>query len=154
METKTIQPPRRPSVDLDVCVKCHGLWFDKNELVRCSMRTVVKRETTEETQWKCPRCRVPMFIDWLGGTEPVSSCEQCSGVFIEAEVVERSLRLHPEEQKSVLDELGGICPQCHEWRPDMAQDEPPDSACGVCLGREGALADRPSGMFVLGRRVL
>lgn len=144
METKTLQPPRWREVDLDVCVKCRAMWFDKNELERCSARKVVKRETTEETEWKCPRCRVPMFIDWLGGSEPVSSCEQCSGVFIEAEVVQKSLKLHPElkPERSVLDELGGICPKCREWRPSMRQDAPDDAQCLVCSDPQGRRFNR------------
>jgi Zn-finger nucleic acid-binding protein len=137
METLTLEPPRKEPVDLDACGKCGALWFDKGELERTSLRKVTRRETTEQVSMKCPRCRERLYADQLGDGNWVYGCEKCSGVLIEGETVHASLKLHPERKaKGLFDDLGGTCPHCGQWCPDVSQSPSEDEWCGECVRKE------------------
>jgi Zn-finger nucleic acid-binding protein len=136
METLTLAPPRRGEIDLDACGRCGALWFDRGELERSSQRQVTRRETTEQIDAKCPRCRERLYADQLGDGHWVYGCEKCSGVLVEADTVRASLKLHPAQKPApgLFDELGGICPCCHRWSPAVSQNPSPRERCGRCMG--------------------
>jgi Zn-finger nucleic acid-binding protein len=145
METLTLTPPRRDEVDLDACARCGALWFDRGELERSSQRKVTRRETTEQIDAKCPRCRERLYADQLGDGNWVYGCEKCSGVLVEGDTVRASLKLHPPQKQTpgLFDELGGLCPKCGRWSPGVSQNPSPHERCGRCLDRrtDGAVLE-------------
>ena len=71
----------REGIELDVCLWCHGLWFDAGELALLAEklgRTLAVPEgapleaaATPEKPRLCPRCDKAMEKVWLGGAPKV-----------------------------------------------------------------------------------
>lgn len=85
------------NVELDACVHCGGLWFDRNELDKV-VRTydpdypregpIVENlgQKLAKTQKRCPRCKVPLLVTYEFETNSelqIDECYFCHGVWLE-----------------------------------------------------------------------
>jgi len=93
---------RLGSVDLDFCEECHGLWFDREELLRTSqgvhlgtkeippmfhkpVKEIISRERP------CVECRISMEIIDYEGVE-VDICPTCKGIWLDAQELPQLIR--------------------------------------------------------------
>lgn len=78
----------REGIELDVCLSCHGLWFDAGELALLAARlgrtlavtegAPLESAATPEKPRLCPRCDKAMEKVWLGGA-PRVLLDRCPG---------------------------------------------------------------------------
>ncbi|MBI5359596.1 MAG: zf-TFIIB domain-containing protein [Planctomycetes bacterium] len=89
-------------LSIDVCEKCKGIWFDKDEL-SAFVNDLFKETTTaksqnkphanlpaqEESERMCPVCRKPMVKFKYGSTSDITldKCPSCKGIWTDAEEV-------------------------------------------------------------------
>lgn len=82
--------------DVDVCRKCGGIWFDKDELGRLSRenpralarldnRSVKADEAADTLPKQCPRCNVRLEIFPFPGAHKLNAdrCPTCSGIWLD-----------------------------------------------------------------------
>jgi membrane associated rhomboid family serine protease/Zn-finger nucleic acid-binding protein len=78
-------------VALDLCARCHGLWFDAGELGK--LEDTPLETTALETSAApgeggviCPRCQAPLTASRVigGGDLVIDECGRCRGVFLDA----------------------------------------------------------------------
>ncbi|MCH8275248.1 MAG: zf-TFIIB domain-containing protein [Armatimonadetes bacterium] len=120
METQT-----HLGVNLDVCPKCAGIWFDDGELRRIrkmgpdslgALDDEVKPEIPDETQPEskrhCPNCDGPLYRYRYLYTSPIEldACRACGGCWVEDGELkkmqqflgeEKGKPLTPEEMKRI-----------------------------------------------------
>ncbi|MCK5414396.1 MAG: zf-TFIIB domain-containing protein [Thermoplasmata archaeon] len=77
-----------PDVEIDLCHRCGGSWYDKGELaVRLEDSHIRTRltnfpEVGEDSQIACPRCGGKMKLRHEGTVE-VDFCTECRGVWLD-----------------------------------------------------------------------
>ena len=90
------------SFSIDVCEKCRGIWFDKDEL-STFVNELFKEKTPEnprgkpqeklpaqeESERACPVCNKPMIKFKYGSTSDIAldKCPSCKGIWTDAEEV-------------------------------------------------------------------
>jgi Zn-finger nucleic acid-binding protein len=94
-------------VELDHCVKCGGVWFDRDELdyllAGAGLRTDVLALSVAsrgdapprgETKRRCPRCGKAMKKLLVGGGDPLmlDSCARHGGYWFDGGELERTVR--------------------------------------------------------------
>ena len=78
-----------PNIDIDVCPKCQGIWFDPGELKKILKDKEVTDYLTKHIGTKskspliCPRCRWVMDIQIAEDIE-TEVCLNCKGVWLDA----------------------------------------------------------------------
>ncbi|EDN71496.1 Rhomboid-like protein [Beggiatoa sp. PS] len=91
-----LEPVRHDNVELDACVHCGGLWFDRNELDKV-VRTydpdyphegpIVENlgQKREKTQKQCPHCQEVLTTHQIkqGRELKIDVCHLCHGVWLE-----------------------------------------------------------------------
>jgi Zn-finger nucleic acid-binding protein len=92
MEVKKIE-----NVEIDVCSKCAGVWFDQDELRKAKDQTdpdlnwmdfeIWKHEdrfTFSQKPIKCPKCQIDMvIINYEDTNVEIDYCPQCRGTWLE-----------------------------------------------------------------------
>ncbi len=79
---------RGPNVIIDVCPKCHGVWFDNNELKkilgdRKLANFLTKRIGTQsKSKLVCPRCGWLMDLEYAEEVE-IDVCLNCNGAWLD-----------------------------------------------------------------------
>lgn len=74
---------------VDQCVSCHGLWFQKDELVNVlesiNSHSLEKTAAVDRENRKCPNCDGPMRVTVYAYDSGVSisRCERCSGTWLD-----------------------------------------------------------------------
>jgi uncharacterized protein len=120
-------------IELDHCVKCGGVWFDRNELeymleraalrvedlhIKAAPRTVVA--AAHEKPRRCPLCRKPMKKLAVGGADPLilDRCERHGGYWFDRGELPRAVRGNvPEgEWKRVASFMGELFPPADEMK--------------------------------------
>jgi len=75
-------------LDVDVCVKCKGIWFDRTELEQTLGVTGVSLpipRDAERLTARCPRCRGPLHAFPYPHTRiTIEACRQCHGLWLDA----------------------------------------------------------------------
>lgn len=95
-----------PDVQIDVCSKCGGTWYDRGELAAVIKDRKIANAFTEEPikgiigPMACPRCggRMRVREDW--GVE-VDVCTSCKGVWLdlgETEALESKAERTPDDE--------------------------------------------------------
>ncbi len=94
-------------IELDHCVKCGGVWFDRDELAYMLEGAGLKPEALEikaatrdaealkgETKRRCPRCSKVMKKAIVGGTDPVvlDTCARHGGYWFDKGELGRTVR--------------------------------------------------------------
>ena len=91
MEEVTATPPRRPTVVLDTCPSCRGLWLDAPDIVHVAL-TLFDLPRFEVASLgrqgagiaACPRCRAkPYEFPVLG--VPIDQCLRCGGIWLDGD---------------------------------------------------------------------
>jgi uncharacterized protein len=117
-------------VELDHCVKCRGVWFDRNELEYFLERAGLRIEdmhieaapnsgansksalAVKEKPRRCPLCRKPMKKLTVGGADPLilDRCEHHGGYWFDGGELPRTLRgnFPNGEWKRVAEFLGEL----------------------------------------------
>lgn len=126
MEELSIQPPGGTLVTLDTCTKCGGLWFDHAELELSSKRSLRRAHENEEVDYLCPRCDVHLWLQTLGEGHWASACIHCDGVFVDGEVVDHALALHPTAARAANAPHAGEGVERRRKRPKLKKEEPKD----------------------------
>jgi Zn-finger nucleic acid-binding protein/membrane associated rhomboid family serine protease len=88
-------------VEIDVCPRCLGSWYEVAELARASGNPVPDHPSTEalagahRTEFRCPMCATPMYeLELVPGSGVLADvCLDCSGVFLDRNEF-RCLREH------------------------------------------------------------
>jgi Zn-finger nucleic acid-binding protein len=89
-----LKPFQLGSVELDFCQECHGLWFDRGELLKTSkgvhfgtkkIPPMFKKKVREiqSRPRPCVRCNVSLEILDYEGVE-IDICEICRGIWLDA----------------------------------------------------------------------
>jgi len=81
-----------PTVTVDHCPQCHGLWLDHGELKRLVRTRITERADprtlldAERTGLLCPDCKRPLFERaFMPGSDVlIIQCSDCAGIFLEA----------------------------------------------------------------------
>lgn len=86
-----------PTIEVDRCNECHGIWFDNGELdivanhpeaaVIDTGSTPISKDRNTDVAVRCPRCTdVVMYRDVADGHEHISveRCPGCNGRFLDA----------------------------------------------------------------------
>ncbi|MFA6449174.1 MAG: zf-TFIIB domain-containing protein [bacterium] len=120
-------------VELDHCVKCSGVWFDRNELEYFLERSQLRIEDlhikaatavgadfksapgAKEKLRRCPLCRKPMAKLAVGGADPllIDRCERHGGYWFDGGELPRAARgnFQESEWKRVASFLGELFPE-------------------------------------------
>ena len=77
-------------VEIEVCPLCNGSWLDKDELrqitrSRGKNAVAVKVVSKRPTQFRCPRCRVPLE-EGSHVNDPdflIDECGECGGIWLD-----------------------------------------------------------------------
>lgn len=92
MEVKKIE-----NVEIDVCSKCTGVWFDQNELRKAKDQTDPDLNWMDFEIWKhedrfkfsqkpiqCPKCQIDMvIINYEDSDVEIDYCPQCQGTWLD-----------------------------------------------------------------------
>jgi len=93
-------------LEIDVCPKCWGMWFDGDELSRFLKSDRLKKRfflsedvsspqaigfTISSKQRACPRCRQPMSEE-LYGDVSVDVCQKCRGIWLDDGELQRIVK--------------------------------------------------------------
>ena len=77
-----------PNVIIDVCPKCHGVWFDNNELKKIlgdrKLADYLTKHigTKSESKRGCPRCGGLMDLEYAEDVE-IDVCLNCNGAWLD-----------------------------------------------------------------------
>ncbi len=102
-------------LELDVCPKCKGSWFDEDELesvLEAPARNLKPRGKVRRTQMPCPRCGARMREFYYPRTfVTIDQCRECGGMWLDGgefkeinqvrEYLERMGRLEAESPGGV-----------------------------------------------------
>lgn len=76
------------AMELDICPKCHGYWFDKGELeqlLQAPARKLRPRGRSQSTRLDCPACGGPMREFLYPRTfVAIDRCWRCHGIWLDA----------------------------------------------------------------------
>lgn len=95
-----------PDVQIDVCTKCMGTWYDRGELAAVIKDRKIANALTEEPikgimgPMACPRCGGRMRVREEWGVE-VDVCTSCKGVWLD---LEETKTLEAKVAKALEDE--------------------------------------------------
>jgi membrane associated rhomboid family serine protease len=103
-------------VDLDICMLCHGLWFDKGELAKFNKFDADfplapgKGITKKRSGVRCPRCNVLMKVVQYapGANFEVDRCGNCGGVWLDRYEIRKIQEILTEERKLWLKIVGRL----------------------------------------------
>lgn len=86
---------RAGDLEIDTCPRCHGLWFDAEELRRSLpevelAQRIIQQDTASAAgapkvpsgQRACPRCQAPLRETPVGQV-PVDYCPLCRGIWLD-----------------------------------------------------------------------
>jgi Zn-finger nucleic acid-binding protein len=79
---------RGPNVIIDVCPKCHGVWFDNNELKKIlgdrKLANFLTKHigTQSKSKLVCPRCGWLMDLEYAEEVE-IDVCLNCNGAWLD-----------------------------------------------------------------------
>ena len=84
-------PMELQNVEVDLCVKCQGMWFDRGELAKASGTEFQEAASAETLRGgrrpgrSCPDCAVPLYEHELVAESDVmiDQCPRCSGLFLD-----------------------------------------------------------------------
>ena len=102
-----------PNIEVDVCPKCSGTWFDPGELSRAIGKKLgdylTKRIGTKtESQLVCPRCGGLMDLEYAEEVE-VDSCIECGGAWLDPgeleKLKEKSIKGYKGDKLAKAEEL-------------------------------------------------
>ncbi len=77
-----------PNVIIDICPKCHGTWFDNNELKKIlgdrKLADYLTKHigTKSESKLVCPRCGGLMDLEYAEDVE-IDVCLNCNGAWLD-----------------------------------------------------------------------
>ncbi len=86
--TKQEVEVRGPNVIIDVCPKCHGVWFDNNELKKIlgdrKLANFLTKHigTQSKSKLVCPRCGWLMDLEYAEEVE-IDVCLNCNGAWLD-----------------------------------------------------------------------
>jgi Zn-finger nucleic acid-binding protein len=110
-------------LEIDMCPKCYGMWFDAEELSKFFLSGTLKRkfflpEEAEPSQnvsfvlttsaRSCPRCKKPM-AERLFGEVSIDICDHCQGLWLDDGELRRIVKEFEKgsrDVKTVASELG------------------------------------------------
>jgi membrane associated rhomboid family serine protease/Zn finger protein HypA/HybF involved in hydrogenase expression len=114
-----LEPVHHENVELDACVHCGGLWFDRNELDKV-VRThdpdyphegpIVEKlgQKLGKTENQCPRCQEALTTYQIksGNELKIDVCQSCHGVWLEKEELDYAKLFYDisEAQKRIQQE--------------------------------------------------
>lgn len=109
------------TVEIDVCEKCNGIWFDEDELRKCKDQADMDLNWMDFDLWKheghfrvsehehkCPKCQIEMAaIDYDKTDIEIDFCVKCKGVWLDGGEFEKIIDSLAEEllTKSSLEYL-------------------------------------------------
>lgn len=118
------------NIQVDICEKCGGIWFDKDELgqaTKVTQEEIQKLESLlentqqiekfEDVELNCPTCDLPMMKYRYMYTSNIyiDSCEKCGGIWIDKgeliqiiNYLEESSKVDPEREAAVLQKISQI----------------------------------------------
>jgi len=84
-------PLQLDEIEVDLCTKCEGIWFDRGELGAKvglnveSANTLPNAASARMSRRMCPVCGVPLYERELGKSTHlyVDECRSCAGVFLD-----------------------------------------------------------------------
>jgi Zn-finger nucleic acid-binding protein len=97
---------------VEYCLKCKGVWFDRDELEEVMPEAIKELEVPDDAQKDveclCPKCNKALYAFYYPQTYvTIDMCKRCGGLwfdrseFKEIRVVRRSLEKWEEMQESV-----------------------------------------------------
>jgi len=94
----------RDGIIIDVCMKCHGTWFDAKELdalskTRGSLEALIYVSKPIGSQLKCPRCGTVTKYSNVEGKVVIDFCEECEGVWLDAGELQKLREALPERER-------------------------------------------------------
>ena len=113
------------AVELDYCMKCAGVWFDRDELEhllsgvslqieKLQLHDAPRADAAGERPRRCPLCRKGMKKLSVGGTPPLilDRCERHGGYWFDGGELAAPLRRGAPsgDWKHIVEFLGGIFP--------------------------------------------
>ena len=79
---------KKADVELDVCRKCKGVWFDREEinlLLDVAAKELKVPNGAKESMRACPHCRRLLYtFDYPQTLVPVDMCRKCDGLWLDA----------------------------------------------------------------------
>jgi membrane associated rhomboid family serine protease/Zn-finger nucleic acid-binding protein len=121
------------SVTLDVCARCHGLWFDAGELAKVEpmpLEWIAAPLTIPRLRVRhCPRCsrgRLERVEARAASALCVDRCDKCGGFFLERGLLDRLRRYKARERARVEREEARQLRE-HEARVREFREPPPSS---------------------------
>ena len=94
-------------VTLDLCQRCHGLWFDRGELEKVEHLGVelVRLQSSVVAPRPCPRCSGRLNEAKLAGSDGLllDECDRCGGLFFDAGELDRLRRLKAEARRATAE---------------------------------------------------
>ena len=109
-------------LEIDVCSKCWGLWFDANELSEFFKSGHLKRrffleEDAQPSQFvgftistrarKCPRCHKPM-TEKLFADVSIDICQECQGLWLDDGELQRIVKQYKKGAKGAPTVIGEL----------------------------------------------
>jgi membrane associated rhomboid family serine protease/Zn-finger nucleic acid-binding protein len=95
-------PYQHSGVTLDLCQRCHGLWFDRGELEKVEHVGIelVRLKVSDISRRSCPRCSGRLIEGRLPGPGGLllDECDRCGGLFFDAGELDR-LRRHKAQAR-------------------------------------------------------
>ena len=109
-------------VNVDICPKCEGIWFDHGELKellqarfseRADPRTLLPAD--RDADCLCPDCRWPLYRrEFMRRSNiEIEQCIKCAGIFLDAGEVDQVIAF----LKSIGIEVN------EEWLPPQEEDQ-------------------------------
>ena len=87
---------RKGQFQLDVCPKCGGAWFDKDEITKISGSREIERMIVEyaggDSSLACPHCGRKMVNRPVGDIK-LDVCAKCKGVWFDLGEIEKAVRM-------------------------------------------------------------
>lgn len=129
-ETYLLKKASLDNIEVDICEKCGGIWFDKNELghaTKISQKEILELtnllentnqvEKFEDVEINCPKCDIPMtkYRYMYTSNIYIDSCEKCEGIWIDKgeliqiiNYLEESSKIDPEKEAAILKKISQI----------------------------------------------
>jgi Zn-finger nucleic acid-binding protein len=102
-------------LEIDICPKCYGIWFDSEELSKFFQSQTLKTkfllpesaEPNQETAYVmttysrgCPRCRIALQ-ERLFGDVTIDMCEKCDGIWLDDGELRRIINMYKKGHRSI-----------------------------------------------------
>ena len=92
-----LEPAILVDVDVDVCPKCLGIWFDEDELRQAKDKRDPKLDWVDIDLWRdtkkfdvsrgrqiCPVCRMPLYeVQYDNSKVRIDVCNLCKGIWLD-----------------------------------------------------------------------